>query len=359
MNRVPRKNRSRRAFLKHGAKLSLQLAVTSLIMCSCRRPDNTNYQTVAEDNKMTTTRSDFEPAYLKLHKTGELKKRADELWAIMESCQLCPRRCGVNRLQGASGFCRAPGATLVVSSFHPHFGEERPLVGIGGSGTIFLTHCNLRCVFCQNFDISWQAAGRPVSAETLARMMLELQARHCHNINLVTPSHVVPQILEALVLAAQQGLRLPLVYNTGGYDSVDTLRLLDGVVDIYMPDLKFMDPKVAEQLANAPDYPEVVQAAICEMHRQVGDLVLDESGVARRGLLVRHLVMPGGKAGTREAMRFLARQVSPNTYVNIMRQYHPEGYAFRYPEINRPVSLAEWREAVAIARQEGIHRLDE
>lgn len=300
------------------------------------------------------------PSYLNLLADGELARRAAQALAGLAECTGCARKCQADRisLKDRKPFCRT-GRLAWVSSFFPHHGEEDCLRGRFGSGTIFFSHCNLRCVFCQNFDISWQAAGRPVSAETLARMMLELQARKCHNINLVTPSHVVPQILEALVIAAQQGLHLPLVYNTGGYDSLETLRLLEGVVDIYMPDLKFMDPDVAKQLANAPDYPEVVQAAIREMHRQVGDLVMDDSGVARRGLLVRHLVMPGGKAGTRQAMRFLAGQVSPNTYVNIMRQYHPEGYAFRYPDIDRPVTVSEWREALDIARQEGIHRLDE
>ncbi len=300
------------------------------------------------------------PSYLKLLCEGELARRAERAVASLAECTGCARQCRADRIsmRGRKPFCRT-GRLAWVSSFFAHHGEEDCLRGRYGSGTIFFSHCNLRCVFCQNFDISWQAAGRPVSAETLAQMMLDLQARRCHNINLVTPSHVVPQILEALVLAAQQGLRLPLVYNTGGYDSLETLRLLEGVVDIYMPDLKFMDPEVAGQLAKAPDYPEVVRAAIREMHRQVGDLVLDESGLARRGLLVRHLVMPAGKAGTREAMQFLAREISPNTYVNLMRQYRPEGYAFRYPEIDRPLAPAEWHEALAVARQEGIHRLDQ
>ena len=229
--------------------------------------------------------------------------------------------------------------------------------GLGGSGTIFFSQCNLRCVFCQNFDISWEGHGRPVTAEQLADQMLRLQELGCHNINFVTPSHVVPQILEALVVAAERGLRLPLVYNTGGYDRLETLRWLDGVVDIYMPDFKFWKPETAQELAKAADYPEVARAAIKEMHRQVGDLVLDEHGLARRGLLVRHLVMPGGLDETREILRFLAREVSPDTFVNVMPQYRPEGLASRYPAIARPLSRAEFQDAVRIAQEEGLRRL--
>ena len=229
--------------------------------------------------------------------------------------------------------------------------------GWAGSGTIFFSQCNLQCVFCQNWDISWEGHGRPVTAEQLADQMLRLQELGCHNINFVTPSHVVPQILEALVVAAQRGLRLPLVYNTGGYDRMETLRWLDGVVDIYMPDFKFWTPETAQELVKAADYPEIARAAIKEMHRQVGDLVRDEHGLARRGLLVRHLVMPGGLDETREILRFLAREVSPDTFVNIMPQYRPEGLASRYPVIARPLPRAEFRDAVQIAGEEGLRRL--
>ncbi len=246
----------------------------------------------------------------------------------------------------------------MVSSFNPHFGEEAPLVGWGGSGTIFLTSCNLRCVFCQNYEISHRMEGEEVEAKDLAAMMVRLQAMGCHNINFVTPTHQVPQILEALALAVPGGLRVPLVYNCGGYEAVPTLRLLDGIVDIYMPDFKFADPGPAATYADAPDYPEVAKAAMREMHRQVGDLVLDQRGVARRGLLVRHLVMPGGLAGTRAVMRFLAQEISRNTYVNIMAQYRPCGLAHQYPAIHRGITAAEYREAVAAAMAEGIHRLD-
>ncbi len=250
-------------------------------------------------------------------------------------------------------FCRT-GRLAVVSSFFPHHGEETCLRGWGGSGTIFFTHCNLRCVFCQNWDISWLGEGRPVHAEQLARMMLSLQRAGCHNINFVTPSHVVPQILEALVLAVAGGLRLPLVYNTGGYDRVETLELLEGVIDIYMPDIKFFDPQLARRWAAAPDYPEVVRAAVREMHRQVGDLEIDEQGIAHRGLLVRHLVMPNALQDTEQVMRFLAEEISPNTFVNVMPQYHPEGRAWHYPELARRITSEEYRQALAVARRYGL-----
>jgi putative pyruvate formate lyase activating enzyme len=247
----------------------------------------------------------------------------------------------------------------VVSSYSLHFGEEDPLVGTGGSGTIFFTHCNLLCLFCQNFEISHLGEGRETDPAQLGRMMLHLQALGCHNINFVSPSHVVAQVLAALPLAVEGGLKIPLVYNTGGYDSLDTLRLLEGVFDIYMPDLKFMDGEVSHRYCQARDYPEKVRAAIREMHRQAGDLVLDHRFVAQRGLLVRHLVLPGGLAGTREAMRFLAREVSPDTYVNIMDQYRPCGEAADYPPLNRRINAKEYEEALNIAREEGIHRLDQ
>jgi putative pyruvate formate lyase activating enzyme len=245
----------------------------------------------------------------------------------------------------------------MVNSAFPHHGEEDCLRGWAGSGTIFFSQCNLRCVFCQNFDISWEGHGRLVAAEQLADQMLHLQELGCHNINFVTPSHVVPQILEALVVAAGRGLRLPLVYNTGGYDRVQTLRWLDGVVDIYMPDFKFWNPETAQELAKAANYPEVARAAIKEMHRQVGDLVLDQHGLAHRGLLVRHLVMPGGLDETRQILRFLAQEVSPNTFINVMPQYRPEGLASRFPTIARPLRRSEFQQALAIAREEGLGRL--
>ena len=295
------------------------------------------------------------PAYLKLHDSGELARRAREAVDALADCMCCPRQCHADRRQPDSpqSYCRT-GRLALVSSVFPHHGEEDCLRGWAGSGTVFFSQCNLRCVFCQNFDISWQGHGQAVTAEELADQMLRLQEQGCHNINFVTPSHVVPQILEALVVAAEGGLRLPLVYNTGGYDRLETLRWLDGIVDIYMPDFKFWKPETAQELAKAADYPEVARVAIKEMYRQVGDLVLDERGLARRGLLVRHLVMPGGLDETREILQFLAREVSPHTFVNVMPQYRPAGLASQYPAIACPLVPREFRQAAKIAGEEGL-----
>lgn len=295
------------------------------------------------------------PVYLELRESGELACRAQAAIEALADCTTCPRQCHADRRQPESpqSYCRT-GRLAIVSSTFPHHGEEDCLRGWAGSGTIFFSQCNLRCVFCQNFDISWEGQGRPVTAEQLADQMLRLQELGCHNINLVTPSHVVPQIIEALAVAAQRGLRLPLVYNTGGYDRLETLRWLDGIVDIYMPDFKFWKPETGQELAKAADYPDVARAAIKEMHRQVGDLVLDEHGLASRGLLVRHLVMPGGLDETREILQFLAREVSPQTFVNVMPQYRPEGLASRYPAIARPLPPQEFPQAADAAREEGL-----
>ncbi|HLE21396.1 MAG TPA: radical SAM protein [Vicinamibacteria bacterium] len=298
-----------------------------------------------------------EPAYLETYRSGELTRRVELGLEMLRSCRVCPRDCHVDRLADQKAVCLS-GRYAVVASHFPHFGEEDCLRGRRGSGTIFFANCNLKCVFCQNFDISQRPAGTIVSPERLAKMMLELQGQGCHNVNLVTPEHVVPQILEALLLAIPDGLTLPLVYNTSGYDSLESLRLLDGVVDIYMPDFKFWDSDVARRYSKAENYPGAVREGLREMHRQVGDLVLDEKGLARRGLLVRHLVMPGGMAGTREIMRFLCREISPDTYVNLMDQYYPAGKTDRYPEIHRRVDEGEYAQAYQMARQEGIRRLD-
>ena len=260
-------------------------------------------------------------------------------------------------MAGESGKCHVTNQ-VVVSSYNPHFGEEAPLVGSRGSGTIFFTYCNLRCVFCQNYTISQLGDGRVVDSEKLATIMLSLQERGCHNINLVSPTHVVPHILEALQLAVGMGLYLPLVYNSGGYDSLETLELLDGIVDIYMPDIKYSDEKTAEQLSGIKDYPKVNKAAVKEMHRQVGDLQIDEQGIAQRGLLVRHLVLPHRLAGTEEVVRFLAQEVSSNTYLNIMAQYHPCYKAFDIPLLSRALNKQEFYEAIDLAHQQGLHRLD-
>lgn len=297
----------------------------------------------------------FQPAYIETKEKGLLRDKINKARHLLKSCEICPRACKVDRLSGELGYC-STGEDAVVSSFNAHFGEEPPLVGAFGSGTIFFTHCNLKCNFCQNYDISHEGSGDECGLGQLAGMMLILQNNGCHNINFVTPTHVVPQILAALDMAIDGGLRIPLVYNTSGYDKVETLKLLEGVIDIYMPDFKFWDPAIAEQTCNAPDYPEAAAKAVVEMHRQVGDLQIDENGIATRGLLVRHLVMPSGIAGTREVMSFIATHVSKNTYVNIMDQYRPCGKALHVEELARRVSVTEFKKAVEEAKDAGISR---
>ncbi len=300
----------------------------------------------------------FEAAYLKLLAGGELKKRARRAMQHLERCELCARGCHVNRLLSTKGAACQSGKKAKVCSFGPHFGEERPLVGRGGSGTIFFSWCNLACVFCQNWDISQQGEGRELGPQQLAEVMLELQGMGCHNINLVTPSHLVAQILSALLIAAEKGLHLPIVYNTGGYDSPQALALLEGVVDIYMPDMKFADSAVARPLLGVGDYAEVNRAAVQQMHRQVGDLVLDDAGIARRGLLIRHLVLPDNLAGTDTILEFIARDISVNTYLNLMDQYRPCYRADEYSSLDRRLSKDEFRAAVAKAKALGLRRLD-
>jgi len=303
---------------------------------------------------------DFEPAYLKLHRAGELWRRAETALERLPDCHVCPRNCGVDRMADKTAACKS-GRYAVVSSYFPHFGEEDCLRGWRGSGTIFFSWCNLRCVFCQNFDISQIGNGAVTPPHSLASMMLELQAAGCHNINFVTPEHVVPQILEALPLAVEGGLRLPIVYNTSAYDSLDSLQLMDGIVDIYMPDFKLWDPALALRYLKAKDYGEAARRAIGEMHRQVGALSFDEHGLAKRGVLLRHLVMPGLLGETRRIFEWIARELSPETYVNVMAQYRPAGKvsAEKYREIDRPTTAAECREARRIAREVGLTRLDE
>ncbi len=300
----------------------------------------------------------FKPSYLEAAKSGILQERIRIASEMLEECTLCPRQCRVNRNENEPGTCNT-GYRAVVSSYSPHFGEESPLVGLRGSGTIFFTHCNLLCIFCQNYDISHDGRGQEVSDDELADFMIHLQDIGCHNINFVTPSHVVPQILTALEIAIGNGLQVPLVYNTSAYDSVETLKLLDGIIDIYMPDFKFWDPEPARQLCDAPDYPDRARMAVKEMYRQVGDLRINDMGIAERGLLVRHLVMPERLAGTAEIMRFLASEVSENTYVNIMPQYRPCGKAFSVEKIARSITREEYYNALDIARKEGITRLDD
>jgi putative pyruvate formate lyase activating enzyme len=285
----------------------------------------------------------------------ELKDRASAALSRLACCDICPRCCAVDRLSDQRGFCRT-GRLAGVASYAPHFGEEDCLVGRAGSGTIFFSGCNLSCHFCQNYDISQKDAGQEVSADELARMMLALQDCGCHNINFVTPTHVVPQILEALAPAREGGLDLPLVYNSGGYDSVDTLHLLEGVIDIYMPDAKYGQDGPALKYSGAPDYVERMKTALKEMHRQVGDLVTDEAGIARRGLLVRHLVLPEGIAGTEEVVRFISQEISKNTCLNVMAQYHPAYNACRFPELCRPISAREYGRALSLAADAGLTR---
>ena len=299
----------------------------------------------------------FEPIYLKTARDRRLREKINQSRNLLRSCTLCPRECQVDRLSGDTGDCET-GEKAKVSSYNPHFGEEAPLVGFHGSGTIFFTHCNLLCNFCQNYDISHEGRGSEVTASQLASTMLILQNNGCHNINLVTPTHVVPQILQALDIAIDGGLKIPLVYNTSGYDKVETLDLLDGIIDIYMPDFKFWDPKVADLTCNAPDYPDSARLALAEMFRQVGDLTLDERGIATRGLLVRHLVLPSGMAGTSQVMEFIAQNISKDTYVNIMAQYRPCGKAHHVDGLSEPLSLVEYDKAVAETKTAGITRLD-
>lgn len=301
-----------------------------------------------------------EASYLSLLRSGELACLAEAAWALLSACTLCPRQCGVDRLHGERGYCRS-GADPKVSSFGPHYGEEPELVGRHGSGTIFFSNCTMRCEFCQNYSISQESAGQEVSCDDLAMMMLALQRQGCHNINFVTPTHYVPQILRALVTAAGAGLTIPLVYNTGGYDCVESLKLLEGVFDIYMPDAKYGDDETARRLSHAPRYTRYMKAALIEMQRQVGDLVVDERGIAVRGLIIRHLVLPDGLAGSREVFRFIAEEVSRDAYVNVMDQYHPmwhaaEGTAPCQESLGRPLRAGEYEEAVAEARREGLHR---
>ena len=298
-----------------------------------------------------------EPSYIRLYRTGELARRIEKALAMMESCLLCPRRCGVNRLKGETGFCQT-GRKARVASYNAHFGEEAPLVGIHGSGTIFISSCNLLCNFCQNYEISHNKEGADVGPEQMASMMIQLSDLGCHNINFVTPSHVVPQLLEALPFAIEKGMKVPLVYNSGGYDSVETLKLSEGVFDIYMPDFKFWDNRWAERYCNAPDYREVALDALREMHRQVGELVTDDGGIAVTGLLVRHLVMPKEIAGSEKFFEFLAKEISPHTYVNVMDQYRPCGSAQKDEFIHRRLEMGEYRDAIDAARKAGLKRLD-
>jgi len=312
----------------------------------------------AQNPETTRLPDEAEPAYVTLFRSGELEQRVRAAMHHMRDCNLCARYCHVDRLRGRRGAACRTGARAVVHSSGPHHGEEDCLRGWRGSGTVFFSWCNLRCSYCQNWDISWQGQGEECSAQQLAEIMLSLQSMGCHNINLVSPSHVVAQILEALPIAVARGLRLPLVYNSGGFDSPEALALLDGVIDIYMPDMKYGDSELAHRYSHVRDYVAVNRAAVKEMHRQVGELVIDADGLARRGLLVRHLVLPSGVASTAAVLRFLAEEISPNTYVNLMGQYRPCYRAEEVPELDRVITAAEFGDALAVARRCGITRLD-
>ena len=300
----------------------------------------------------------YHPGYLKLYETGVLKKRGQQLWEIMESCQLCPRECGVNRLKGDIGFCRAT-SKLQIASYHPHYGEERPLVGSGGSGTVFFSHCGLRCVFCINWEISHGGEGGNKSLEDLAGMMISLQKMGCPNINIVTPTHYSPHVVLALEKAAAKGLRIPLVYNTCGWEKREILRLLDGVVDIYLPDFKYADNAMADKYSSGADtYVEVTQQALQEMHRQVGVARPAADGLIYRGLMIRHLVMPNQVSGTRKVICWIAEHLPKDTYLNLMSQYRPMYQAKDYPKIARRITREEYEEVVAFARERGLTNLD-
>ena len=295
------------------------------------------------------------PGYLKLQKNGELKTRIKKLYKLLRECKICPRKCGVNRLKGERGFCKS-GLEPIVSSFHPHFGEEPPISGCRGSGTIFFTHCSLKCVFCQNYPISHLGNGNEISVEKLAEGMLNLQKMGCHNINLVTPTHFSPQIVQALSIAIERGLHIPLVYNCGGYEAVETLRLLEGMVDIYMPDIKYGGKEEGEKYSSASNYFEVAKKAVKEMFKQVGNLRLNKEGIVYKGLLVRHLILPRGLAKTRNVLKFIAKEISPLTYISLMSQYFPAYRAQEFKELNRRITQEEYEEVLEITEELGLKR---
>lgn len=310
-----------------------------------------------KDEKRADIAVDFEPRYVKLHMSGELKKRGEELWNIMASCRLCPRQCGANRLSGDKGFCGS-NSELFVAAYHPHFGEEKSLVGKGGSGTIFLSNCNLRCVFCINWEISQGGVGRKNTMDHLATMMLNLQGRGCHNINFVTPTHYSPHIILALDSAVGRGLRLPVVYNTSGWERMDILKKLEGIVDIYLPDFKYADERMAAKYSSgALTYPKLAKAALTEMHRQAGVAKPAEDGLLYRGLIIRHLVMPNNVSGTKQVIEWIGVNLPKDTYFNLMSQYRPAYKAHEYSEISRSITGQEYLQAVEWAKQAKLTNL--
>jgi putative pyruvate formate lyase activating enzyme len=297
----------------------------------------------------------FEPSYLGLYESGELDERIERLYRILESCELCPRKCGVNRVEGKKGYCKS-GTELNISSYGPHFGEEPEITGRNGSGTIFLTNCNLLCIYCQNYETSHLGDGEEVSISEAAEMMLNLQSRGCHNINLVTPTHFTPQLVKAISVAAGRGLKLPVFWNCSGYENVETIRLLDGIVDIYKPDIKYSESGPAKKYSDTPDYFECCKEAVKEMYHQVGNLKVDERGIAYRGLLIRHLILPNNLAGSEKVLEFISDELSKTCYVNIMAQYRPCGRAHEYEELDRRPTSTEYLKVVDYARKLGLHR---
>ncbi|MBU0469010.1 MAG: radical SAM protein [Candidatus Omnitrophica bacterium] len=343
------KNLTRREFLSSSFNI-IRGAFCFLLFGAIVKKSNAN-----QGLKMN---KEFVPSYLKLHESGELKKRGEELWQMMKKCNICPRKCGAKRLKGEEGFCHA-SSTLEISSFNPHFGEEKPLVGTGGSGTIFLTNCSLRCVFCINSHISHLGEGRESSVDDMAAMMINLQEKGCHNINFVTPTHYLPHILLAVDKAAEKGLSLPLVYNTCGWENMEALKLLDGIIDIYLPDFKYSDRAMSSKYsAGASSYPKVVKKALIEMNRQVGAAKPDSDGLIRRGLMIRHLVMPNNVGGTQEIVEWIADNLGKDTYLNIMSQYQPFYKAKDNPDINRRITAKEYALAVKWAKDVGLNNLD-
>lgn len=363
------KEESRRQFIKSCLFVALSGFTPSFfsLFSGCKQEDTSTPppHTSDRDKKKRGSLTDTaqidperEPAYLRLHSTGELKKRGEELWNMMKSCRLCPRECGVNRLTDEEGFCKA-SSQLEISSYHPHFGEEKPLVGRGGSGTIFLTNCGLRCVFCINWEISHEGRGTAQSIDDMAEMMLALQKIGCHNINVVTPTHYSPHIVRAVDRAAGKGLRLPLVYNTCGWERLEILKILDGIVDIYLPDFKYSSDKMSEKYSSGADtYAELTKAGLLEMHRQVGVAKPASDGLIYRGLMIRHLVMPSGVSGAKEVIEWIAENLPKDTYLNIMSQYRPMYKAFDYPEISRRITRDEYSKAIKWARKAGLTNLD-
>ncbi len=352
---------NRRRFLKGASFLGgaglLGLLTGSLFMNQCTYP-LLEKETEKETRQKVKSLEDF-PGYAAMAE-HRLDERVEQAYSRLANCKFCPRHCGVNRLAGETGFCRTADKA-VVFSYQAHYGEERPLVGNRGSGTIFFSNCNLRCVFCQNYPIAHKGRGPKVTDEQIAEMMIDLQRRGCHNINLVTPTHNIPQILKAVQIARKDGLKIPLCYNTSGYEERSSIELLDGIVDIYLPDMKFMDGKQSKRFsdARADDYPQKAQKALKEMHNQVGDLVTDQDGIAKRGLMVRHLVMPNRLAGTEEFVEWVAKNLDTDTYVNIMSQYRVEHKAFEYDDINRAIKPEEFVEAIDWAKEAGLTNLDD